>query len=941
MLSKSQKDSVEINICGITKECVDEKNINDFKSSLPDCGKKSEELPKVKLEENIVQDGERLRFTAHIFSKEDPKSLKWLKDGKELEYANDGKFERKDSYKKMSILYINNLGKEDEGEYTALVTTSIGAHVRESISFKLPEDAPEVKLELKIIEKEKKVRIFARGNPKELALNLKWFHNSHEIVFQNQTKYTETTGVNNVFILGVHDVNREDEGNFSVRMSNRSGKTTCKSVLFHITEDLPSVLLLFSKKEAEIVELIAEVRSTWPIEYFYWTKDGKSIPLDNSNCVYKFDSFKPNTYNLKIKNPRQEDEGEYKLVVESVAGRSESNGLFIRNFLGMKGMKGNLPCDLTENEKQNRSMLDNDNKKTDVQIHKSVESRLDGISRPYKTEVRCKICNKMATAIFQTCGHSFCLECLQRAVGSVDFPESTILCPMDSCSSFATTETFREFMNRPHILHLEMPLFFKISLGQCKGKRCSEEGFINMSFCNHSLCMTCLESCKSASICVGEDCTNAGIPPARYFDHLLSAIKDKMQTPFMVWGADFTLENWKCSACKYPALYEIICCCHKVCAKCMKEMKTGGRIPIAIGKCPVNGCNELYPIPSYRNPSCERKTNANVKGSTLGQSERVNTSVVKPEKTVSHSLKKSRGLQNIAFSCYRNSILQILAETPGFYECLERICDKESNSWTNPLAEILHRIRSRNTADVEMFSILNSFHYQFNNTNIGFREYQQEDTLSFLMTLLNGLNDHYEKSKKNVDGFKNALDIFKGKFEDKYFCENCKKEESFNQSDFLSLPLLKKSSLFESFSYLFEEEAIDMFPCSRCESRTLKKQLQICSFPDVLVLQLNREGNVYWTRDDDKTDFKEFLKDAWNEELSQKVSLNEIKSYRLYGVVVHRGDEKGGHYICFVRRRDESSWEECDDSVVTAANIKRVLRANAYLLFYEKCDSEV
>ena len=57
--------------------------------------------------------------------------------------------------------------------------------------------------------------------------------------------------------------------------------------------------------------------------------------------------------------------------------------------------------------------------------------------------------------------------------------------------------------------------------------------------------------------------------------------------------------------------------------------------------------------------------------------------------------------------------------------------------------------------------------------------------------------------------------------------------------------------------------------------------------------------------------------------------------YRLYAVVVHSGVLEGGHYVAYVKRR--GTWYLCDDASVEPVSQKRVLAAQAFMLFYDEC----
>jgi ubiquitin C-terminal hydrolase len=57
-------------------------------------------------------------------------------------------------------------------------------------------------------------------------------------------------------------------------------------------------------------------------------------------------------------------------------------------------------------------------------------------------------------------------------------------------------------------------------------------------------------------------------------------------------------------------------------------------------------------------------------------------------------------------------------------------------------------------------------------------------------------------------------------------------------------------------------------------------------------------------------------------------------TYRLCGVITHRGELSSGHYIVYVWPPGAAGWYKCDDAWVTAATEEEVLSTQAYILFY-------
>jgi ubiquitin C-terminal hydrolase len=57
-------------------------------------------------------------------------------------------------------------------------------------------------------------------------------------------------------------------------------------------------------------------------------------------------------------------------------------------------------------------------------------------------------------------------------------------------------------------------------------------------------------------------------------------------------------------------------------------------------------------------------------------------------------------------------------------------------------------------------------------------------------------------------------------------------------------------------------------------------------------------------------------------------------TYRLFSVLVHRGQFSTGHYYAYVRK--ESKWYKCDDAKVDEVKQDEVMRSQAYMIFYSR-----
>ena len=61
--------------------------------------------------------------------------------------------------------------------------------------------------------------------------------------------------------------------------------------------------------------------------------------------------------------------------------------------------------------------------------------------------------------------------------------------------------------------------------------------------------------------------------------------------------------------------------------------------------------------------------------------------------------------------------------------------------------------------------------------------------------------------------------------------------------------------------------------------------------------------------------------------------------YRLYGVSVHQGNIRGGHYVAYIKRElgdSDDGWYYFSDTQYYKARLEEVMNTQAYLLFYER-----
>ena len=138
----------------------------------------------------------------------------------------------------------------------------------------------------------------------------------------------------------------------------------------------------------------------------------------------------------------------------------------------------------------------------------------------------------------------------------------------------------------------------------------------------------------------------------------------------------------------------------------------------------------------------------------------------------------------------------------------------------------------------------------------------------------------------------------------------------------------------------------NQFSCSYCMKKTdATKNIHLYAMPDKLVMMLKKYQKV---PDDDRfpirqrnTIAKTSTRVNYPVEIDMVPYMYEHATegecrYRLYAVVRHSGGLEGGHYYTYARNAINNKWYMFDDGNVFYVEEEEVLRANGYILFYER-----
>ncbi|KAG6431489.1 hypothetical protein SASPL_109568 [Salvia splendens] len=183
-----------------------------------------------------------------------------------------------------------------------------------------------------------------------------------------------------------------------------------------------------------------------------------------------------------------------------------------------------------------------------------------------------------------------------------------------------------------------------------------------------------------------------------------------------------------------------------------------------------------------------------------------------------------------------------------------------------------------------------------------------------------------------------------------------KEHELYDSSYLKDLPEVHKSgilakktkqeaiSLFSCLDAFLKEEPLgpdDMWYCPQCkEHRQASKKLDLWRLPDILVFHLKRFSYSRWLKNKLDT-FVNFP--IHNLDLSKYVKSKDASegshTYELYAISNHYGGLGGGHYSAYCKLTD-GKWYHFDDAHVSPVNESEIKTSAAYVLFYQRVNSQ-
>ncbi|CAA20678.1 ubiquitin C-terminal hydrolase Ubp16 [Schizosaccharomyces pombe] len=303
------------------------------------------------------------------------------------------------------------------------------------------------------------------------------------------------------------------------------------------------------------------------------------------------------------------------------------------------------------------------------------------------------------------------------------------------------------------------------------------------------------------------------------------------------------------------------------------------------------------------------------------------------------------GLVNLGNTCFMNSVLQLMTQTPPLVQYLlsgqhSLSCRMNACVLCRMEQHVARAYPNKGTKRASAFKP-SGIQSMLKVISSHFRPYRQEDAHEFMRYLVDAWQKSCLQNHKNLDHPSRETSvvhrIFGGYLRQQILCSVCKKPSNTYQA-LLDLSVdAKGSSLADSLKHFVHAEKLtkqNKYRCENCKQLVdASKQMTIYRAPNILTIHFKRFT------------FNGFQSSKISKQISYPESFNlgPYMSdpncscwYELIGVLVHAGGStRSGHYYSFCKSSN-GVWLKFDDDFVSNSSIDRVLNQQAYILQYKR-----
>lgn len=358
--------------------------------------------------------------------------------------------------------------------------------------------------------------------------------------------------------------------------------------------------------------------------------------------------------------------------------------------------------------------------------------------------------------------------------------------------------------------------------------------------------------------------------------------------------------------------------------------------------------------------------------------------IMSKQEQTNHKVSKYKNIRNV--TCYLNSILHVLQQTPIFTDL---IISGKFSDYLN-FERIENNIKPMKLISYQLYQLLHislkhenasitptSFWETLGEKDKMWNEIKQQDAqevFNFIISnieyemgkkikfVYNSITKNEEKNVKKIIKRLTALDNWKKYIKNEYSplkllftgmeqhnnqCTLCNSINN-NYQPFTTLQLVipknkQNLTIYNCLDNYTNSEILDesnKIKCDYCSIRNkAKKKSCIWKPPPILVIHLKRFSGAYYGKINNLVKFP--LNLNIEKYIENDSPYKKNNNYNLFATVNHHGyNSNWGHYTANVKDRNSGIWKRFDDSnpIKILNNLNEIVNADPYLLFYLRTD---